>query len=212
MRRRPAHRRRGRRLCNQLVALAVLLLLGWIAGFVDFLGRIPSPEGTDSATAEAIVVLTGGPERIREGLRLLVEKRAPLVFVSGVHQDTRLRELLAFVPEYRDRSDVTCCVVLGREAGNTEGNARETAALIAEKHLRSVLLVTADYHMPRSLLEFRRVLPGTTILAHPVFPQSGPVVGAWWRRPDLFGLVIVEYHKYLLALARSLLGGAPAEV
>jgi uncharacterized SAM-binding protein YcdF (DUF218 family) len=201
-------RSRGRRRCNQLLALALLVVLAWVGGLVDFLSRIPLPEDSADDSAEAIVVLTGGGERIREGLRLLAEKRAPLVFVSGVHRDAQLPELLAFVPEYQDNSDVTCCVVLGRQAGNTEGNARETAAWIAEKHFGSVLLVTADYHMPRSLLEFRRALPGTTILPHPVFPAQ-PAGRAWWRRPEAFGLIFVEYHKYLLALTRSLFGSAP---
>ena len=52
------------------------------------------------------------------------------------------------------------------------GNAEETAAWMAEGDRTSLRLVTAAYHMPRSLALFRRLMPDTKILPHPVFPES----------------------------------------
>ncbi|MBX6321287.1 MAG: YdcF family protein [Rhodospirillaceae bacterium] len=207
-----AGRPRHRRLRIVLAVLALLFAL-WAAGLADFVRRIPGPGMRDEGTADGIVVLTGGAERLREGLRLLAEERAPRLFVSGVHRDATLAQILAYVPEYqadrRAAEAVACCVELGHAADNTAGNARETAGWISDGHLKSIFLVTADYHMPRSLLEFHRALPGTLIKPHAVFPEDS-VRRDWWRRADTLVLVLVEYHKYLLALLRGLFDPGPA--
>jgi uncharacterized SAM-binding protein YcdF (DUF218 family) len=67
----------------------------------------------------------------------------------------------------------------------------------------SLRLVTASYHMRRALLEFRRILPDTAIVAHPVFPDAFKRE-QWWRWPGTAHLLAVEYSKYLGALARPL--------
>jgi len=60
--------------------------------------------------------------------------------------------------------------------------------------------------MPRSLLEFRRAMPDVEILVHPVFPDQVRR-GSWWRSPGTASLLIGEYDKYLLALARFAIAG-----
>ena len=82
-----------------------------------------------------------------------------------------------------------------------EPYAAETAAWVQSENLRSIRLVTASYHMPRSLLEFRRTLPASVdILPHPVFPEQFRSRG-WWRWWGSGWLAVSEYHKYLLAKA-----------
>ena len=72
--------------------------------------------------------------------------------------------------------------VLGHEAINTLGNAHETAQWIRSQGFRSLRLVTAWYHMPRSLLEFDRAMPEIDIVAHPVFPEQVKQERWWtWR-------------------------------
>jgi uncharacterized SAM-binding protein YcdF (DUF218 family) len=56
--------------------------------------------------------------------------------------------------------------------------------------------------MPRSLLEFRRVMPEVEILPHPVFPADFRQDG-WWRQPKSASLLLSEYSKYLIALVRG---------
>jgi uncharacterized SAM-binding protein YcdF (DUF218 family) len=75
-----------------------------------------------------------------------------------------------------------------------------------EQGLRSLRLVTAAYHMPRSLLEFRRVLPNAEIVPHPVFPEPVKQRG-WWPWPGSASLIVSEYSKYLVARARGLFDG-----
>src|SRR3546814_4570320 len=70
-----------------------------------------------------------------------------------------------------------CCVDLGFEAADTAGNALETAGWLNAHGYKSIRLVTANYHMPRSLVEFSRRLPGITIVPPPVLPDRMRVDG-----------------------------------
>ncbi len=92
--------------------------------------------------------------------------------------------------------------MLGYEADNTRGNAIETAAWMKQQGYGSLRLVTATYHMPRSLLELRRVMPGIEIVPHPVFTETFKRED-WWLWPGSSTLLITEYTKYLVALARG---------
>ena len=196
--------RRRRRLFS-LGSLALgLLLAALIGGFVWFVGEMPADlQDTDRRT-DAIVVLTGGSGRLTAGLEMLEAGRSDKLFVSGVYQGVEVGELLRLARNAPQ--ELACCIVLGYDADDTRGNAAETAAWMAEEGYSSLRLVTAVYHMPRSLLEFRRRLPEAEIVPHPVFPE-GFRRDDWWVWPGSSGLVISEYVKYLVALARSPFGG-----
>ena len=143
------------------------------------------------------MVLTGGAGRVGEGLSLLGEGLAKKLFVSGVYRGVDVRELIKVARRAPD--NLQCCIALGYAAGNTRGNAMETSDWIRREKISSVRIVTASYHMPRSLLEFQRILPAkTVIVSHPVFPNGFPAV-SWWLEIGALQLAISEYHKYLLA-------------
>ena len=100
------------------------------------------------------------------------------------------------------------CIELGYEADNTRGNAAETAAWMRAEKFHSLRLVTASYHMPRSLLEFSRAMPDIRIVPNPVFPKG--INRAWWLNPHAALLIVGEYMKYLFALTGlQSLGPAP---
>ena len=89
------------------------------------------------------------------------------------------------------------------QAGDTVGNAEETADWIRAEGYQSLLLVTSDYHMARSLVEFRRRLPGVEIVPHPV--SSARVhLEEWWQWPGTAILLATEYSKFLVSMLRSL--------
>jgi len=186
-------------------ALLAILLAGaaYGGGLVWFAQAIPRAETADLAETDAIVVLTGGAARVATGLELLRAGRARQLFVSGVHRGVDVQELLRV--QRQSPEAVACCIELGHSAESTEGNARETASWIARTGHRSLRLVTASYHMPRSLFEFRRALPDTRIVPHPVLPESFRRA-AWWARTGSLRLVLGEYHKLLAALLRPPLG------
>ena len=182
----------------QSLGVAVLVLAAWFGGLLWYADRIPAaPAGGEEAT-DAIVVLTGGSGRLSEGLRLLAEGRGKRLFVSGVYRGIDVDALLQLARRKPD--DVECCITVGYAADNTAGNARETAEWMRADGHRSLRLVTANYHMPRSLLEFRRALPDIRIVPHPVFPVAFRR-DCWWCWRNSLLLVASEFHKYLAALA-----------
>lgn len=178
------------------ITCAALFALG-VAGFIWFAAP-PSPED-EAVPTDAIVVLTGGPLRLQSGMALLRDGKGRKLFVSGVNQQVDLDELLRVSGNAPDWA--SCCTVLGHDADNTLGNARETAQWMRQQGFSSLRLVTAWYHMPRSLLELDRAMPEIEIVAHPVFPDEVSREHWWASRGSLLVLAS-EYSKYLGALLR----------
>ncbi len=187
----------------------IVLATSWAAGLVWFTSRIPTPGPLPLGATKAIVVLTGGSDRLAEGLKLLEAGRAEKLFVSGVYRGVDVAALLRVARQAP--GDLECCIVLGYAADSTAGNARETASWMRAEGYRSMRLVTASYHMPRSLLEFRRALSDVEIIAHPVFPAQFKH-SEWWLWPGTAALIAREYNKYLMArLWLTGIGAGPAE-
>ena len=189
---RPMRRKLG---WSALLLLAVAAL--WLGGFLWFAQQIPQTVGDLESETDAIVVLTGGSLRVQSGLSLLAAGKAKKLFISGVYHGTDVAALLRV--SHQAPEHLACCIVLGHEADNTLGNALETAQWMHQEGFRSLRLVTASYHMPRSMLEFSRAMPEVRIVAHPVFPERDHA-DRWWTSPRAFAHVLAEYHKYLLAL------------
>jgi uncharacterized SAM-binding protein YcdF (DUF218 family) len=182
--------------------LAVPLMV-YGAGLIWFAESIPRAARDDGETTDAIVVLTGGAARLATGLDLLRGGRARKLFVSGVYRGVDVQELLR--AQRQSPAAVECCIELGYSAESTEGNAAETRGWAEREGIRTIRLVTASYHMPRSLIEFRRAMPGLRILPHPVMPEAFRRE-AWWAWPGSLRLVVGEYHKLIAALLRPYLG------
>ena len=184
---------------SHLYGLLGGLLLALFGGFLEFVGSLPRAADMPRP-ADGIVVLTGGEARLSAGVGLLADGKGTRLLISGVHPETSLTDLRDLVdPEAADAFD--CCVDLDKAATDTTSNASETAAWTRRQGYGSLILVTASYHMPRSLLELERRLPGVRIEAYPVFPAAFRL-DDWWRRPGTLKLLIGEYGKYGLALAR----------
>lgn len=189
----------------RLLALCALPVVLWLAGLAWFGFTMPQTPADGRTKTDAIVVLTGGSGRLTEGLRLLRVGAAPLLFVSGVDPRVGKRSVLRSAggaPEaLRSR------IVLGYRAQHTRGNADETAKWVRVQGLKSLRLITANYHMRRSLLELRSALPDTRLIAHPVFP---PAVSRerWWRSLNGLAIVNAEFYKFAAALVRVTLASA----
>ena len=188
----------GRRIARGLLFLFCLSLIALSGGFILFATRLPQNVADTQTRTDAIVVLTGGRDRVETGLGLLEDGLARRLFVSGVAPEVDLQALLAAV-DRPTRAAAACCIILGRHASDTLGNARETSSWMRREGLVSLRLVTAQYHMPRSLLVFHRAMPGITIIPHPVFPARVRS-GEWWLWPGTARLLAQEYLKYLAAL------------
>ncbi len=159
--------------------------------------QIPAQLIDANAKTDAIVVLTGGMERLQVSVDLLLQKRAKKLLITGVGDNVKnIESLHLMLPK---KFDPKCCIELGYRAADTYGNAMESAHWMEEHKFQSLRLVTAAYHMPRSLMEFSAAMPTVKIIPHPVFLEHVRT-GEWWRWPGTFWLVISEYNKYLFAM------------
>jgi len=178
-----------------IVAIAITLALaGWLAGlsaFVNDISSMPTPKPVQKL--DAVVVLTGGSNRIDAGFNLLEQGFGKKLFISGVYKGLDVNRLLKLW-KAEPQSKLDCCVVLGFEAENTTGNAVETAEWLHKEGFHSIYLVTANYHIRRALLEFGRLAPDVVITPYPVVPDK--------YEPFL---IMREYAKYIAASIRSLL-------
>ncbi|MEO1747341.1 MAG: YdcF family protein, partial [Pseudomonadota bacterium] len=183
-------------------ALCVFLVAGVFLGFGVFVAQVKSLQvPAASVRADGIIVLTGGVARLEAAAQLLREGRGNKLLISGVNQNTSdatIKKLLAI-----DDTLFDCCVDLDRDALDTIGNAQAAMAWAVQNEFQSILRVTNDYHMQRSLLEIGRVDEGAlSITPYPVSNTSGPVSG-WVASLDRYRVLAYEYAKYLVALVRT---------
>ena len=173
------------------------LLLG--GGFFWFAMQIQTDEVTLDRNADGIVVLTGGPSRIPDAIELLAAERGKRLLITGVHRETRAREIAQLTPLYS--KFFTCCVDLDRSALNTFGNAIETRRWAREHNFNSLIVVTSNWHMPRAMAELTHQLPDVTLITYPVISEKVKNE-PWWQNTDTARLLLSEYLKYLFAQVR----------
>ena len=176
------------------LAAAACFIAG-AAGFAWFVAEVCRPPDLPKR-ADGIVALTGGAERIETALRLLAADRADRLLVSGTGGNADLAQLARRAGV--DSEPLVDRVTLGRSAITTRGNAEETAAWARANGIRSLIVVTASYHMPRALAEIRRAAPDIALYPDPVTPAALRDGGNAGRLAAL-RLIASEYVKFVAA-------------
>ena len=167
------------------------LLVAYLIGFAVFVAELPGPV-PPSVHADAVVALTGGEDRLDTAVALFEHGVGKRLLITGVYASmtkTRLQPMLHGGRRF------DCCADLGFTATNTHGNAMETARWVRAHHFQSLVVVTANYHMPRSITEFSAAMPGIRLVPYPV-----PTIVAsrrWWLDPAAIKTLQYEYAKYL---------------
>jgi uncharacterized SAM-binding protein YcdF (DUF218 family) len=180
--------------------LAIALIFG---GFLRFADSVTTLKPPLDPRADAIVVLTGGYQRIDQAVELLQKGAGKRLLISGVHPTTtpkQIRRMTQASPEL-----FTCCVDVGYDALDTIGNAQEASNWIHQRGYKSVLVVTNNYHMPRSLAELAYVYAETQFIPYPVV-NTDLKTSDWFTDPNAVRVMLAEYAKVLFAGARNLTG------
>ena len=176
-----------------LISFILLICLLVAVLFVDFVYKTFSFRVRD-ISPDAVVVLAGGKGRIEEGVRLYRQGKGERLFLVGVDPSVTKADLYKEeTPEVRSSQQV----YLEKVSRNTLENAIFARELIVKNNVRSLLLITSRYHMKRSLLIFRNILPrDIAIYPHPVVVKNS--AEAWWSHGGSLRLLFSEFYKYCL--------------
>jgi uncharacterized SAM-binding protein YcdF (DUF218 family) len=181
---------------SRTIRRAILALVAaYLIGFAVFVARLPAAP-PHAVRADAIVALTGSDDRLYVAVALLEHGVGQRLLITGVHpfmSKALLRPLLHGGPRF------DCCADLGFVATNTHGNAMETAGWARAHGFRSLVVVTANYHMPRSLEEFSAAMPDVKLVPYPVSEITA--AHRWWLDPAAIRTLQYEYAKYLGSVA-----------
>lgn len=175
----------------------MLALIVYGSGFIIFAAKIPAPLAFPPAVAndaDAIVALTGDGDRLGPAVSLLEQGSPMRLLISGVNKMTTKRDLKVLL---HGAEHFECCADLGFAAADTRGNAEEAARWTRAHGYKSIVVVTAAYHMPRSLIEFGAAMPDVKLVPYPVAPETSSAAG-WQSLRRLQG----EYAKYLASITR----------
>ena len=189
-----------------MLALIVAATLALGLGYVRFATVISGREPAAVPRTDAIVVVTGGSQRVDDAIGLLGAERGSRLLISGVNEKTNREELARLNPSAREL--LACCVDLDYRARNTIGNAIEARRWAGAHGFRSLLVVTSNYHMPRVLAEFAHAMPNLRLVPHPVVTDQIDISG-WWNRWSTAKILVPEYGKYLAARLRSMVEKDP---
>ena len=175
----------------------LLTLPCFLAGLQHFVLNLPKISSQVGPAADGIVVITGGQQRLADGVRLLQIGAGKALLVSGVGRGVSksiLAEELDLGAPAMTLMD--CCVTLEFRASDTRGNAMAASQWAEKNKFQSLRLVTSNYHMPRAKYVFTTKMPNIKLYFWPVSPAD-LTLETWWQKPDIIRLLAREYAKYL---------------
>jgi len=146
---------RRKRSCFPWVILFALLFLAAAPAAPHFFGlKLPGPL---SDSTDAVVVLAGGRGRIAEGYNAWRAGAGHDLCILGAGKGASIAQILpgsdALSDEERSR------IHIEGWSKNTLENAFSARSVSEDRKYSSIILVTSDYHIPRSYFLFRNILP-----------------------------------------------------
>ena len=150
-----------------------------------------------------IVILTGGANRIKDGLKIIEDfKNSKIInykiLVSGTGIGFTKSSLKKKLGENFNSQLIQCCIDLDGVSKNTLTNASETFKWPSKNDIKEFILITSNYHMPRAILEFKNVMPNLKIYTYAITPKKHDIEN-WLSSYQTFSLVFTEYCKFVIA-------------
>lgn len=163
-----------------LIKYFFIVFIFWSIFFFYWVHHLPvaMPPLAGTENAQSIVVLTGGKGRLPQSAEMLEQKTDARLLVSGVNPIVSSQELFKQMPELSNR--LKRKVDIGRVAGSTIGNALEAKGWMQQNGFTSAIIVTSNWHIQRSLLEFHHVMPQNYFIPSPVVSEAQKNDGEFW--------------------------------
>ena len=181
----------------------LILLFNQLNNFKD---NILSFEKHHNKESSNIVILTGGTNRIKDGLKIIEDLRKSKknnykILVSGTGIGFTKNSLKNKLGSNFNPQLIDCCIELESVSKNTFTNARETLKWTKKNKIKEFILITSNYHMPRAILEFKNIMPNLKIYTYSITPKKHDIKN-WLSSYPTFDLVFKEYCKYIIASLR----------
>ncbi len=186
-------------------AIISSVILLWLASGEIYDYRDSFTMDRDAAKIDVVLCLAGGKGRIPAAVELWQKLKsirasgqAPVLFLSGVglhaNEETLIEQGIAKEVVRSMRKEE---VVFENVSTNTFENAEIFTSFQRQKQWKNVVLVTAGYHMRRSLDILRKTI-GTdvNIYSYTVGAENFDRNG-WHRDPYAVRVTMIEYIKWL---------------
>ncbi|UOF88973.1 YdcF family protein [Fodinisporobacter ferrooxydans] len=165
--------------------MIVIALVARFAGTFLYLNQQP-------IRSDAIIVLSGGAERVAKGVRLYREGYSRYIILSNAF-DTKPVKPIDQIKQYNIPKK---SVILETKAQSTYENALFTEKLVKEHHFTSVIVVSSNYHMRRVAFNFGKVYSGTGIrLTYCASNDPRFHPHRWWANSFSLITTLDEYIK-----------------
>ena len=188
------------------IVLISSILTYFLVGLVEYKDKILSNITHISKKSSNIVILTGGTNRIKDGLKIINEfEKTPTfnfkILVSGTGKGFTKASLEKNINFDFDFNLIECCIELDSISINTYSNAIETFKWAKKNDISELILITSNYHMPRAFLEFKYRMPNLKIFTYPITPEKHNI-NMWLSSFQTFSLIFSEYCKFIVANLR----------
>ena len=169
----------------------------------NFKNNILSLTKYNNIESPNIVILTGGANRIKDGLKIIEDFQNSKninykILVSGTGMGFTKSSLKKKLGPNFNSHLIQCCIDLDGVSKNTLTNASETFKWTHKNDIKEFILVTSNYHMPRAILEFKNVMPNLKIYTYAIIPKKHDIEN-WLSSHQTFRLVFIEYCKFIIA-------------
>jgi uncharacterized SAM-binding protein YcdF (DUF218 family) len=186
--------------------ILILFISYFFLGLFNFQEKILSLEKNKNIVNSNIIILTGGSNRIKEGLKVVndinkLTKTDFKILISGTGKGFTKASLKKILTSDFNLNLIECCIELDSISKDTYTNASEAFKWIKKNNINDIILITSNYHMPRAILEFRSRMPSQQIFTYPINPKNHDIKN-WLNSLDTFSLIFFEYSKLLIASLR----------
>ena len=169
----------------------------------NFKKKILSLTKYNNIESPNIVILTGGANRIKDGLKIVEDFKNLKninykILVSGTGMGFTKSSLKKKLGPNFNSQLIQCCIDLDGVSKNTLTNASETFKWANKNDINEFILITSNYHMPRAILEFKNVMPNLKIYTYTITPKKHDIEN-WLGSYQTFSLVFTEYCKFIIA-------------
>lgn len=183
---------RHKRFLKTSITVGIGLPFVWsIVALLSFIGQIQVSHRPPGERADAIVVLSGDPERMPVALSLLKNRFGRRILFAGQDNSEELKYVAA-------NPSLACCIDFDSTSKNTVEDAIVVQRWVLARRVRSLILVTTDYHVPRAMIELRRVLPETHIRPFGVETRAFDL-SMIWQKSGMARRFLSQFIKFAAA-------------